>query len=74
MANQYVALNVGQDGFKVSDFTIGTSSSASSDFEFRMANPAGTGAVPTRKAAVIALKAFIRTIESGAIFSNFPPL
>lgn len=74
MANNYVAINRGLDGFKISDFTLGTSSSASSDFELRVANLDGQGAVPTRKDVVIALKAMTRVIESGAVFTTFPPL
>jgi hypothetical protein len=74
MSNHYVAINRGRDGFKISDFTLGASSSASSDFELRVADLDAQSHTPTRKDIVISLKAMIRLIESGAIFTTFPPL
>lgn len=63
MADHYVALARGVEGFKASDFTTGTSSAATAAFEFRSLD--GTGA--TRKDAVNALKAFIRFIETAPL-------
>lgn len=74
MSNHFVAINRGTDGFKISDFTFGTSSSASSDVELRIADVDGQSKVMTRKDIIIALEAFERAIESGAILTTFPPL
>jgi hypothetical protein len=74
MSNHFVAINRGIDGFKISDFTRGTSSSASSDFEFRVGDVDANGKTPTRKDIVVALESFKRSILSGAIFTTFPPL
>jgi hypothetical protein len=74
MSNHYVAINRGIDGFKISDFTLGTSSSASSDIELRIADTDANGKTPTRMDIQKALRAFERELASGAILSNFPPL
>ncbi len=74
MSNHFVAINRGKDGFKISEFTLGTSTSASSDVELRIADLDAQSKTMTRKDIVIALKAFTRAIESGAIFTTFPPL
>jgi hypothetical protein len=74
MSNHYVAINRGLDGFKSSDFTFGTSSSASSDIELRIADVDGQGKAITRMDIQKALRALERELASGAIFSTFPPL
>jgi hypothetical protein len=74
MSNHFIAINRGLDGFKVSDFTTGTSTSASSDVELRIADVDGQGKAMTRKDVLIALEAFERQLESGAILTNFPVL
>lgn len=74
MSNHFAAINRGLDGFKITDFVFGTSSSASSDIELRIADVDGQGKVMTRKDVVIALEAFKREILSGRIFQTFPPL
>jgi hypothetical protein len=74
VSNHYVAINRGKDGFKISDFTLGTSSSASSDFELRIADVDGQGKTMTRRDVVVALESFKRSILSGAILTTFPPL
>ncbi len=74
MSNHYVAINRGLDGFKISDFTRGVSTSASSDFELRVADVDAQGKTMTRKDIVVALESFKRSILSGAIFTTFPPL
>ena len=74
MSNHFVALNRGVEGFKISDFTFGTSSSASTDIELRIADVDGQGKVMKRKEIIVALKAFERELLSGKMFSNFPPL
>lgn len=74
MSNHYFAINRGLDGFKPNDFTLGTSSSATSDIELRIADVDAQGKTLTRKDIYNALKAFQRAIESGKIFTTFPPL
>jgi hypothetical protein len=74
MSNHFAALNRGVSGTKISDFTFGTSSSAASDVELRIADVDGNGKVMTRKDIVLALEAFRRELLSGAIFTTFPPL
>lgn len=74
MSNHFFAINRGKDGFKISDFTLGASSSASSDIELRIADVDGQGKVMTRKDIVVALEAFERALTSGPIFTTFPPL
>jgi hypothetical protein len=74
MSNHFFAINRGLDGFKISDFTFGASSSASSDIELRVADVDAQGKTLTRKDIVKALKAFERAVESGPIFTTFPPL
>lgn len=74
MADHYIAINKGNDGFKISDFTLGTSSTAARDFEFRIADLDGQGRAMTRKDAQVALEAIERLLASGAIFTNFPKL
>jgi hypothetical protein len=74
MAAVSFSIQRGNDGFSVSSFTVGTNAPGANDFEFRIASTDANGKTMTRKDAVIALKAFMRAIESGAIFSNAPPL
>lgn len=74
MSNHFIAINRGTDGFRVNDFTTGTTSSASSDFELRIADADGQGNVVKRKDVVIALQAFIMAMESGQTITNSPPI
>ncbi|MCA1512172.1 hypothetical protein [Bradyrhizobium sp. NBAIM01] len=60
MADHYIALNRGVQGFKQSDFTTGTASSAASGIELRILDGAGW----TKKDAVLALEAFRRFLET----------
>lgn len=74
MSNHFFAINRGNDGFKFSDFTLGTSTSASADFELRVADVDGQSKVVTRKDIMKALEAFERLFEQGGLQSTFPPL
>ena len=74
MSNHYISLKRGQDGFKISDVTTGTSTTAGDDIELRIADVDGQGVALTRKDIQIALEAFERILASGAIFTTFPPL
>jgi hypothetical protein len=60
MADHFIALNRGVEGFKQSDFTTGTSSSAASGIELRILDGAGWN----KKEAVNALNAFERFLET----------
>jgi hypothetical protein len=73
MANHFIAINRGVSGGKISDFTFGTSSSASSDFELRIGNVDAQSNVPTDKDVILALEAFKRVILS-YLYTTFPPL
>lgn len=60
MADHYVSLARGVEGLAYSDFTTGTSSSASDLFEFRVLD----GVTPSRLEVVKALEAFERFFEN----------
>ena len=70
MANHFISINRGESGFASSDFTTGAASTAGDDIELRIAD----GASLTRKDLILALKAFERVFESGALITNFPVL
>ena len=73
MSNHFFALARGVDGFRISDFTLSTSSSAASDIELRVADLDAQGK-PLRRIDVIkACQAFIRVFESGKTYTTFPP-
>ncbi|TXH47002.1 MAG: hypothetical protein E6Q97_28360 [Desulfurellales bacterium] len=62
MAQQYISINVGKDGFKDSDFTTGTSSTAGDDIELRY----NDATVLSKKQLIIALEALERRVISKA--------
>lgn len=74
MAAVSYSIKRGKDGFKISDFTIGTLAPNADDFEVRLNLTDANAAVTTRKDMVIALLAVIRGLESGQLISNKPPL
>jgi hypothetical protein len=55
----------GVDGFKNSDFTVGTLAPNANDFEFRYNKTDANSKNINMKDALIALKAFIRAVETG---------
>ena len=59
MADHYVSLTRGKEGFKASDFTTGAASAATDLFEFRDLD----GVTPSRQEVKKALKAFERFFE-----------
>jgi hypothetical protein len=69
MANHFVSINRGKDGFKSSDFTTGASTTSGDDIELRVAD----GASLTRKDVQVALEALERFFENKDL-TNFPPL
>ena len=72
MANTtlYIAINKGKSGFQPDDVTIGSTSSAASDFEFRSETTDANGNVLTRLDMCLALEAIRRVIESNAVFTD----
>ena len=58
-------INNGVDGFKNSDVTVGTNAPGGGDFEFRYNQTDGGSHNINAKEIVIALKAFIRFVETG---------
>lgn len=60
MADHFVAVARGVEGSKYSDFTVGTSSSATSLFELRVLD----GVTPKKVEVLKALKAFERFFEN----------
>lgn len=76
MANTFFGTARGKLGYGTDGITVGTSSTATLDFELRVANADQQGNTPTRKDVIVALetiKAFVLSDE----FNNsggFPPL
>ena len=73
MSNTYIAINHGKGGFNSADFTIGTSSSAGSDIELRVATSDGGGHPIDRLDVVLAAKAIVRALENGLVL-GVPPV
>jgi hypothetical protein len=65
MADHYVSINRGVEGFKASDFTTGTGSTAGDAVELRVLD----GASLTRLDVVKALEAFERFFENAKLVS-----
>lgn len=63
MADHFVAVARGVQGTKYSDFTVGTSSSATSLFELRILD----GVTPTKMEVQIAIEAFERFFEDAKL-------
>jgi hypothetical protein len=63
MADHFVSLTRGEQGFTSTDFTTGTASTAGDDIELRIRDGAGT----TKKDVIIALKAFERFFENAQL-------
>ena len=74
MADHFIAINRGNDGFKISDFTFDTAATPARDIELRIADLDGQGVAMTRKDVYKALEAFERILTNGAMFTNFPKL
>lgn len=74
MAAVSYSIKRGKDGFKISDFTIGTLAPNADDIELRVNLTDTNSAALTRKDVQLILDAFERLNLSGAIFSTKPPL
>jgi hypothetical protein len=70
MTNRFYAINRGNDGFRLSDFTAGAASSAATDFELRVADVDGQGKVMTRKDVYLALIALQRLFMSDQLIAT----
>lgn len=68
MAQQYLSINRGVPGRKMSDFTTGTASASGDDIEIRFNDAVNV----TRKDLIFALKAMIRVVEM-RMYRNTPP-
>ncbi len=68
MAQQYIAINAGVQGFKASDFTTGTSSTSGADVEIRF----NDATVLTKMQLQIAIMALERYVQ--ARFGSVPKL
>jgi hypothetical protein len=65
MASHFVSLARGEEGFKYSDFTTGTSSAATDLFEFRILD----GVTPTKTEVNKALEGFERFFNDAKLLS-----
>jgi hypothetical protein len=74
MASISLSIKNGVDGFKVSDFTVGTLATNANDFELRFNTADANSNVITIKEVTIALMAFQRAIQSDAFFITPPGL
>jgi hypothetical protein len=75
MADLFIGIKRGISGTKLSDFTIGSSTTAAADFEIRIADTDDAGAPLTREDANLALKAFERYLYEGLrTTTGFPVL
>lgn len=63
MADHFVSITRGLEGFKYVDFTTGTSSSGAT-LELRMFDATTEPTTPTKKEIILALEAFIRFFEN----------
>ncbi len=74
MADIYIGIKRGLDGFKGTDFVVGSSSTAAQDFELRIADADDNAAAITRQDVMKALEAFERFVVAGSAATSFPVL
>jgi len=60
MADHFVSLNRGEEGFRFNDFTTGTASTAGDQIELRVLDGAGL----SKKDVINALESFVRFFEN----------
>jgi hypothetical protein len=70
MAAISLSIKRGNDGFRIDSFTVGVLAPNADDLEFRYNTTDANSATITRKDVVQALEAFIRAVESDALFIN----
>lgn len=74
MAATSYSINRGNDGFHISDFTVGTLAPNANDVELRINTTDANSVNLTRKDVIQILEAFMRLIESGPLFTTTPVL
>ena len=74
MAAVSLSLSRGQEGLRISDFTVGTSAPGAGDIEIRFNLTDTNGKNVTRKDIYNACKAFMRAMEAGPLVTTSPPL
>lgn len=74
MAGISLSISRGVEGFKVSDFTVGTSTPGTGDIELRFNTTDTNSKVLTRKDVHNACKAFMRAMEEGSLITGTPIL
>jgi hypothetical protein len=74
MAGISLSLSRGVEGFKLSDFTVGTSTPGTGDIELRYNTTDTNSKNLTRKDVILACKAFIRALEEGKLITTTPIL
>lgn len=62
MASHYVSLNKGEEGLKMSDFTVGTSSTAGDVFELRVLDGAAVKHLDVER-AILAFKRYFENVK-----------
>jgi len=73
MANTFIGIARGNDGFQISDFTVGAASTATLDVELRIATLDQQGNVLTSDDCIKMVKALKRALEDRLILTA-PPL
>jgi hypothetical protein len=74
MAGISLSLSRGVSGFKISDFTVGTSTPGTGDIELRYNTTDTNSKNLTRKDVILACMAFIRALEEGKLITTTPIL
>lgn len=74
MAGVSLSLSHGVEGFKISDFTVGTLVPGGGSIELRFTTTDLNNNVVTRQDVVLGCKAFIRALESGNLITSTPVL
>jgi len=70
MAAVSFSVKRGNDGFKISDYTVGTLAPNADDIEVRINTTDANGKAVDKQDVYKALEGFIRAVLSDAIFSN----
>lgn len=70
MAAVSFSIKRGKDGFKISDYTIGTLAPNADDIEVRINTTDSNGAAVDKMDVYKTLEGFIRAVLSDALFSN----
>lgn len=72
-----LSISRGNDGMKISDFTVGTSAPGAGDIELRFNLTDTNSKALWEKDVILACRAFIRALEAGGVTVNVttsPPL